>query len=372
MKTRKQPKTVWLIWASISSIILIGVYLSLHIFIKGQEDLYLNPDQLETINSIITAEKSSIAYNTLNDSIHKAKIKDLELQLIALKNNPKDSIMVTDSIWKYEHFNKRSTEKLVIHYLENILPESEDSTVWNLVATYKIKHLITILPTYSFKVSSFFWLSGAKIFLEIVFWSLFGLMANLMFSVTKATKFDKKRIPEHIGKIFYTPFSAIIIYLSINGLINEGAIVIDGVGKSVIVLAFILGFFTRRTILLLGKVKDLILPTGKDDIEPTTLEINEIKGTVIIDQVSDDIKAQHNEYIAIRITGVESDYVSVINSDKNGVFSFINVPNGNYSIEADLVIDETRYYAENQIQILENEPPLDVIITIKKADLIIK
>ncbi len=333
---------VWLIRACIVSLILIGTYVTTHIVSQGEEELFLNRDQLSTLSAIIALE-SKVAEDSLNTD--------------------KESV-------------EKRTGSMVISYLENILPYDNSKEISQLFDAYETKHLTTVLPTYSFKVKSFFWLTGSRLLLEIVFWSLFGLMANLMFSVPIAQNFDKKRIPEHIGKIFYTPFSAIIIYLSINALVNGGSIVFDGIGKSVIVLAFILGFFTRRTILLIGKIKDLILPVGKDDqvknkaVSETGM--NEIRGAIVIDQVSDETKEQNNEYVAVKISGMESDYVSIVNADKIGNFFFSDVPNGNYKIESELVIDETRFYDEDQIQILDNEEPLDINIVIKKSELFIK
>lgn len=341
IKIKRKPKMVWLIRACIVSLILIGTYVTTHIVSQGEEELFLNRDQLSTLSAIIAIETKA----------------------------------TEDSLNTNKEAAEKKTQKLVSNYLENILPYENSEEISQLFDTYETEHLPTVLPTYSFKVESFFWLTGSRLFLEIVFWSLFGLMANLMFSVPIAENFDKKRIPEHIGKIFYTPFSVIIIYLSINGIVNNGTIVFDGIGKSVIVLSFILGFFTRRTIVLIGKIKDLILPIGKEDQDNTDVTdggINTIKGTIVIDQVTDDTKAENNEYVAIKITGLESDYVNVVNPDKTGAFFFSDVPNGNYKIESELVIDETRFYDEDQLQIVDNEESLDVNIVLKKSELIVK
>lgn len=329
MKIKNDPKSIWLIWASFISLFVIGIYIFLHLIIKGQEEIYLNKYQLNAINTMIA--------------------------------NTKDTL---------------KTQVLIINYLKTILPIENNRDTKEFIETYSIDNISTILPTYPFKVKSFFWLTGSFLFLEIVFWSLFGLMANLMYGVTIAEKFEKKRVPEHIGKIFYAPFCSIVIYLSLNALINSGSISLEGVGKSVIVLSFILGFFTRRTILLLNKIKNLILPEEKEDEEngkdlPKSI-LNEIKGTIKVDKISDEIFQKYIERAVLKITSLTTNHTAVINSDKGGMFSFKNIPTGNYRIEAELVIDKTRYYEESQIQISNDTKPIKVNLSLKKSELILK
>lgn len=216
MHSTNKLKSIWLIWAGSISLIIILIYFITHICYNenGIEEKFLNKDNLSAINSLIAIE---------NDGLPK--------------------------------------NDLIIEYLEKLMPMKDTTEISHLVNTYNNKQLIAVLPEYPFKVESFFWLTGSWVLLEVVFWSLFGLIANLMYSVTMAKEFDSSRVHEHIGKIFYTPFLVIIIYLSLNALVNSGSISFEGIGKSTIVLSFVLGFFTRRTIVLLGKIKDLILPT---------------------------------------------------------------------------------------------------------------
>lgn len=211
-------KTKWLIWATSLTLMLALFYLAMHLIFcsPGNETKFLDKDQLSTINS-----------------------------LIAINKNPADT-------------NK--TKELIYQYLARSFALVDSSKIIIQINKTELKQLQIILPSYPLKVQSFFWLNDPMVLLEIVFWSLFGLMANLLYSVTSCTVFKSKAIPEQIGKLFYTPFLAIIIFLSLNALLNSGSISLAGIGKSVIVLAFILGFYTRRAIVLLERVKDLILP----------------------------------------------------------------------------------------------------------------
>ncbi len=340
-KIRTNPKMAWLIKACIISSVFIITYIVLHIFQCGQEEMFLNRDQLGAINAILALEEEPA---------------------------PDSSRSVLDGI-------EKDKQGLVSSYLENVLPGKNALEIKELFKVYDTKHLSTILPSYSFKVDSFFWLTDKKLFLEIIFWALFGLMANLMYTVPIVEKFDKKRIPEHIGKIFYTPFVVIVIYLSINGIVNKGTIQFDGIGKSVIVLAFVLGFFTRRSVVLIGRIKDLILPVRNGETGKTSDsdgQGNSIRGTIVIDNVDDDTRAMNNEYVAVKITGIESEYVQTVNPDRAGMFSFSNVPDGHYKIESELVIGDKRYYDEGELEIEENTEGIDVNVVLKESEVVVK
>jgi len=224
MNKIKNIKFWWLFCASLFTIILTIFYIILHLSAEepGYEEKYLNREQLSTINTIINQEE--------------------------------------DTLSQYE------TKDFIIKYLKKGFSINDDADIIQQINISEIRQMQIIFPTYPIKTTSYFWLDDKRVLLEIVFWSLFGLISNLMFSVPKTffessdPKFDPSRIPEHIGKIFYTPFLAIIIFLSINALSNSGSVSFEGIGKGVIVLAFILGFYTRRSIILLSRVKDLILP----------------------------------------------------------------------------------------------------------------
>lgn len=251
METMK--KTTWLLWASIIVVSLVTTYLFLHLsneegeknVLNGQEIQFLNKTQLNVITLLINNNTPTLAVTADSTQTDSSTVsKD------TASNNSETTV---------DHVK---TRKLIISFLkENFdLKNGNQNPIIDRVMTTDFRDLQAILPTYPIYVNSFFWLTSPGILLEIVFWSLFGLMASLLFGVTSAAVFDPKLVPEHVGKFFYTPFLVIIIYLSLNALTNEGSIVLDGEGKGTIVLAFILGFYTRRAIVLLGKIKDIILP----------------------------------------------------------------------------------------------------------------
>lgn len=220
-------KNTWLIWASTVSCLIIGLYLTLHaISDKEGEKVRLNSQQLSAISTII--------------------------------GNASDTLPA----------DQKKVKKLIVHYLEDALAMKNSYEVDSIVSGYQLHQLPAVLPSYNFTTRSFFWLSGKWVLVEVIFWSLFGLIANLMYKVTIAENFDPTRIPEHIGKLFYTPIASLVVYLALSALVNDGSISLDGVSEHAIVLSFILGFFTERTIILIGKIKDIILPQGGDSENP--------------------------------------------------------------------------------------------------------
>jgi hypothetical protein len=247
------PKIKWVVVASIFSLSLFVTYLVLHASTKsptGTERVYLNKEQLAAVNSIIAVTPTP------------TKIIDV--------TGP-DSLKSTKEVIDSAQY-RADVQGKVITYLQDVLDCKDDSKIDVFVRSYDVKQLQAVISTHSFDVHSYFWLSGGWVLMEVLFWSLFGLIANLMYSVTMAEKFEVEWVPEHIGKLFYTPLTTIVIYLSLNALINSGSVSFDEVGKNTIVLAFILGFFTKRTIELLKKVRDILLPVND---QKTTSETDE-------------------------------------------------------------------------------------------------
>lgn len=279
METMK--KTTWLLWASAIVTILVTIYLYLHFSPSEKGD-----------------KKTSNTIERYSNGIEVKFLDKTQLNVITLLiNNSKPAPQSTDSLQsdkKDSAIKQKDSDLKTRQLITDFLNESFDlrnkneNKVIQRVMTTDFENLQAILPTYPIYVNSFFWLTSPGILLEVVFWSLFGLMASLLFGVTSAAVFDPKLVPEHIGKFFYTPFLVIIIYLSLNALTNEGSIVLEGEGKGTIVLAFVLGFYTRRAIILLGKIKDIILPAK--DREPLTTqapsEKDEYKELSVPDQKS--------------------------------------------------------------------------------------
>ncbi|WP_031529312.1 trypsin-like serine protease [Dyadobacter crusticola] len=126
----------------------------------------------------------------------------------------------------------------------------------------------SFLIDFKLRVHSYFWLTEDGVFLEIIFWSLFGVLCSLFFYVSESMakgefKTDQEYI--HAAKLLYAPITTLVVYLSINALISSGEVNLNNLRHGLIILSYVLGFFSGRTIDLLGRIKDLVLPAGNNE-----------------------------------------------------------------------------------------------------------
>ena len=224
------------------SFAVIVVYLLLHWGLDGEAmSVNLNKKDISAINSILDS-----------DSLETNKKEEVIFYL--------DQMLGVDSIslaqQKYSSSEIRAINDLY-------------STA-HTINQYSVTALKPILPFLSFTRPAPFWLKGSRAILEIVFWAFFGLAASVLYRGSEAIKskqFDVRKIPVHLAKIIYAPLSAIVIFFSVDALILSSNISITNINYWTIVLSFILGFFSGRTVELLRRIKDIVLPLGSDKEE---------------------------------------------------------------------------------------------------------
>ena len=262
--------------------------------------------------------------------------------------------------------------QVVKDYLKGVLllTSRKDSVVFvkhldQQLSPYNRRTLITALPNIPFKIPSFFWLTGALLYVEIIFWSLFGVAASVLYRASEAIgnqDFSAEKVPIHLAKILYAPLSTIIIIFSINLLASDGSVVIDQISQRTIVLSFILGFFCGRTVELLRRVKDLILPYGADDRKTTTATTSK-KGSI---KVQGRVFFPDGEQIGKKLSAVtvwlssmedDADRFLPIQADENGHFTFHQVKAGHYMLFADYSDEalQERYQISRAILLNEEE-----------------
>jgi hypothetical protein len=127
---------------------------------------------------------------------------------------------------------------------------------------------------------------------------------------------------------------AIVLYLCSDLLSSQKLIALDKISYGAIVFVFILGFFSGRAIELLNRVKDVIIPLNanstdgvenaqKFTVEGTVVNGSEHKDVDISECV---ITLKHKEQPSVNFT---------TKLGKDGVFSFEDVPEGFYQIDAE-------------------------------------
>lgn len=153
--------------------------------------------------------------------------------------------------------------------------------------------LIRSLSDYVFPVRSFFWLYDGSLYAEVLFWTWFGLIASLLYSVSEALRkgndaFDRNEVWVHIAKFFYAPLCSIVIFLGLSLAVSDKS-VIDRIDYSPnqILVAFIMGFFSGRLVEFLQGIKNLIFPGGTNTNLPDTAS-NLLEGTT--EATSNDIR----------------------------------------------------------------------------------
>ncbi|WAC12791.1 trypsin-like serine protease [Dyadobacter pollutisoli] len=126
----------------------------------------------------------------------------------------------------------------------------------------------SLLIEFKIRVHSYFWLTEDGVFLEIIFWSLFGVLCSLFFYVSESmakNEFKTNQEYIHAAKLFYAPITTLVVYFSINALVSNGEVNLNNLKHGLIILSYVLGFFSGRTIDLLSRIKDLILPAGNQE-----------------------------------------------------------------------------------------------------------
>jgi hypothetical protein len=249
-KKKKMPGKTWFgILVSITVLTFI-IYLVCHCFQSpnAKEIKYLNADQLAVINGIIDNTNTT----SLSDSTRK--------------------------------------KQRILEFIKKVDPEilPEDSgELSEFIQASSYAELRLQLPKYPIFTRSFFHLYGNGVYFEIIWWSLFGVLANLVYSTSeylRKKEFMKEELFAQLAKLTYTPLSVIVIYLSYNSLnpaANTGGSIVYT--NYTIVISFLLGFFSGRMIELLNKIKNILIPITD---QPATDEVTTDTAT---DDVPEDI-----------------------------------------------------------------------------------
>jgi hypothetical protein len=146
----------------------------------------------------------------------------------------------------------------------------------SLMKQLRGEELLGFLGTAHFEVRSFFWLTGWPSILEVVFWTLFGTLCSLLYNIYDVRRqyaldnpcgnddpemgFDPREMPNHLAKLVFSPFVSVIVIFGYKYLAEDGGEGIIETSTGVVLMSFLLGFYSARAMRMLDRIKDVLLP----------------------------------------------------------------------------------------------------------------
>lgn len=253
----------WFTVLCTSLLLLVTVYLATHWIINmnhqtlaNKKIVYLNDAQKTIINNLLTDQQ------------------------------PTDSPAIRQTLHTYFQYNFPSVDT------------ADKQHLYTIIQTLPLHNLPPILSTYPMREPSFLLLYDNWVYLEIIFWCLFGVYANLLYNMAEAlrtSQFKKTEIYVQLSKLIYSPFCVIIIYICYNEISKTPAI--SSYSGYSIAVAFLLGFFSGRMIDLLNRLKDLLLPLGKgSDPQNDTTTQNTIPEEAFVNAIQNKSAEWHQQY----------------------------------------------------------------------------
>ncbi len=308
----------WYFKYTFAFVIIVVSYFWLHYEVRGVRIVYLNTIQLADIQSLIADPKVKQK---------RCAVKTyLETRFDFSDDQPDQynfigSVIANDSV-KRDSTAVVDTAKVVVDSARNVKTnpsQSESTCVCNerggrygngthpaaraleklLDQLCDANYNIHFLTNYPLKVKSYFWLNESSLYWEIIFWTWFGIFANLFFNVSEALRKNDYRSSEeyvHIAKFFYGPPCSLIIYFSLNKLIEAGDVSFDSIQYGTIVLSFLLGFYTRKSIELIDKIKNFVFAAKKDEEEDRSMFVPELNEKLLLEAISAKLEAWKQQY----------------------------------------------------------------------------
>ena len=298
-------------WFRLLALTLLSVavlYISSHYLLDhfkkqqswGYEYSRLDQKQMQQINRIYfdsalpKAKEVSSSNNTSDNKEQQSSTITSDKNKSADSDQTKKQVVPKDGSEKnkpttagHEEIDSSSLLKIpasirVIEYLNNEFNSKIDTSQMQMINHYlsiaKPMEATNFLADVRLRVISYFWLTGPAVYFEIIFWTIFGVLAYLLFNIgivlqnsttspaNPRSVFDNSEIPNQVAKILYAPLCTLVIVLGYNFFSNQNIVDISS-SKGVIVFAFIGGFYSNRLIAFLDRLKEVLLPiSGTSDL----------------------------------------------------------------------------------------------------------
>lgn len=247
----------------------------------GYEYVSFSKNQIRQINRLLTTESSILQGEDNNIAADNANTDSLyplsEATPIPEKYQGSANTVQTTTC----DLDCR-TEKVILFLnseFEGDISQDQLNTIRKYIKTFGPDQVGIFLADHKVKVRSYFWLTGAYVYVEIVFWVIFGVICSLLFSVGNVVRrvgrnggFNPNEIIYQVAKLFYAPFSAIIIVLAYSYFKNSATLNIDA-SEAVIVFAFLAGLYSGRVMNFFDKAKQVLLPANVNEhMEPQVVQ----------------------------------------------------------------------------------------------------
>jgi hypothetical protein len=137
-----------------------------------------------------------------------------------------------------------------------------------------------------FEVRSFFWLTGWPAVMELVFWTLFGSLCSLLYNIYDVRRrnaienrettdgaergFDASEMPNHLAKLVFSPFVSIVVIFGYKYIAEDDSKGVLETSSGVVIMSFLLGFYSARAMRMLDRIKDVLLPYDNKPAEPAS------------------------------------------------------------------------------------------------------
>ncbi|MDB5014423.1 MAG: hypothetical protein JWQ25_2625 [Daejeonella sp.] len=309
---KKYGEAQWFKTLGVGLLYMVVIYFILHALFSisdhygrtklklDYEDATLSTDQKQLINRIYfdTTQKASPVADSMVVEVTPAPEKDTLKNSTAAtdpntpkpgksNNAPKAPNGSTKKVFKKQlvsnpgspNFKLTKAIRLINNEFNNKIDPVQLDSIKNYLASATDLEATAYLADARFQVKSYFWLTGPAVYFEIIFWSIFGVISSLLFSLgligknsttipnDPSTEFDSSEIPYQFAKILYAPICTLVIVLGYN-FFNDTNMADISSGKGVIVFAFIGGFYSSRVIALLDRLKEVVLPGDANSTAP--------------------------------------------------------------------------------------------------------
>lgn len=255
-----------------------------------------------------------------------------------------------------------------IQYIFESIPPSDSLVSQKFVKEYSaltVNGFLNALPSITVTTPSYFWLNGDRKYLEVIFWSVFGVLASLLYIASEKMRkndFKPGELPVYWAKLFYAPLITLIIVFSYKIITSSGEAKFDNTSIEIIIFSFVLGFFSGRAIELLNKIKDVILPgksAAKEEAESGIM----LAGTV---DIPEDIKKLKPDFGKAKMKVVltpaaDREHPIENETDEDGLFYFTPVKEGIYDVEVTEKINDEEYSASVKNKKITKDKPVELI-----------